>query len=159
MKSFLFISFAFLCLSASAQISPTGLNWQLCVAPPATAIADSIKLTANFTTSAGYSSLLWTYGSGSPSYSIGTPVLTSINGVTQSTVTIRKLQPGNYTFLVTGISKDSLKGTVTIPVFVPTPPSPVAQRVAVGVQWNVFGTWIAVPAGYFKIAYSDGSTQ
>ena len=159
MKTVIVLALAFMSLTASAQTS-SGINWSLCITPVATASADSITLRANLNASGGYSSVTWAYVSGPTSYSFGTPILTSTSGTAvQSSLTIRKLSPGNYVFSATGISKDSLKGTVLMPVFVPTPPPPVVQRTAVSVQWLVFGQWINVPAGYFKIGYSDGSTQ
>lgn len=154
MRTLIVLAITFLSLTANAQI-----NWQLCITPVAVATADSITLKANLTATGGYSSVTWAYVSGPTSYSFGAPVVGPVSNSTQSIMTIHKLTPGNYVFSATGISKDSLKGTVTIPVFVPFPPAPVAQRVATSVQWLVFGQWIPVPPGYYKIGYNDGSSQ
>lgn len=143
---------AFLFVAVSAKSQTTSITYSFCVTPPLTVNSDSATLSAQLVAADGYKGISWIQASGPSTSTIGVPINTYGNTMTQkSVVTIHKMIPGTYVFTATGTSAGGISYPLSTTVTVIAQPVP---RTVVSSSFTLInGVWVQ------QFKFSDGTIQ
>lgn len=164
MKKLIIFLLPLIVLTASAQVTQQK-SWTLQAScAQLITVGDSAVIQAILTATDGVSYVSWKADStvklptAINSYSASGPPYSSM----LSTLTLKNLPVGKYTFVASGGSASGVNGsastTLTVVAKVACPAIP-APRLATSVTIMVGGISVTIPASALKIAYADGSTQ